>query len=123
MAVQYFTWGCNIIVCQGWPSADLGLPTVRVCLLSVTVVFSCVLLLYYLHSYRALNLPSKSLSRPIDLGHWMTSKTPPKTAQLCEGVQTSPYSGFMCRRASIKDCIPFPTFTPKIRMFAGGRKE
>ncbi len=66
----------------------------------------------------------------------MTSKNPPKTAQLCEGVQTSPYPGFTCRRACshfrvkslletslIFYCIPFPTFTPKIRMFAGGRKE
>ncbi len=30
---------------------------------------------------------------------WMTSKNPPKTAQFCEGVQTSPYSGFTCGRA------------------------
>ena len=42
---------------------------------------------------------------------WMTSKTHVKP--LSKGVQTSPYSGF----------ILFPTFTPKIRMFAGGRKE
>ncbi len=33
----------------------------------------------------------------------MTSKNPPKTTQLCEGVQTSPYSGFICGRAYIKD--------------------
>ena len=30
---------------------------------------------------------------------WMTSKNPPKTGQLCEGMQTSPYSGFTCGRA------------------------
>ncbi len=46
--------------------------------------------------------------RPTILGDgvlvwWMTSKKPPKTTQLCEGVQTSPYSGFICRRAYFKD--------------------
>ncbi len=51
---------------------------------------------------------------------WMTSKNPPKTTQLFEGVQTSPYSGFICGRARIKDTdwsnfslYTIPHFHPK----------
>ncbi len=44
-----------------------------------------------------------AIKKPLLIVWWMISKNPPRTTQLCKGVQTSPYSGFICERAYIKD--------------------
>ena len=106
--------------------ADLSLPSVDTPGASFGQEAHHVCTILYLHS----NTCSYTiLFMPHWVVWWMTSKNPPKTTYFCEGVQTSPYSGFICGRAYLKDTslifhfIPFPTFTTKMGMFAGGRKE